>query len=356
MPTQQFSPIIKGLIPGLTERGKIKIGMKGETRKSAKGGTYQLPQKIDHFLITTLERDEDDNFKKDVAIHKELGTKPKRLPVRLLFDDISLNFQCRYTCYNGRTLFCHGDGENASRLGNNSKRKIVSCPCERKEKDYKGENGDGKGACKINGTLSVLIDCEAASIGGVWKFRTTGYNSTAGILGSLQLIYSITGGLLAGIPFDMVVSPKIATANDKPVTVYVVGLEYKGNVEQLRRISLDMAQDAANHYARMKQVETTAKDLIAYEQSLVEESGDIVPEFHPEETVQEVGDPEYSEKPEEDTGDAVDTGKAVDNVEPDNVGEEQAEEKQKPPVKAKTELKKTEESPVDNANEIDFSF
>ena len=50
---------IKNLCPGLVERGKIKIGMKGETRRSQSGGTYQLPVKLNHFLITTMERGQD---------------------------------------------------------------------------------------------------------------------------------------------------------------------------------------------------------------------------------------------------------------------------------------------------------
>lgn len=293
------SPIIKGLIPGLTERGKIKIGMKGEKRNSKLGNQFQLPEKIDHFLVTTLERDENDNFKKDLIIHKEIGNKPKEIPIRLLFDDIYLNFQCRYTCFYGKTLFCSGDGEYANRLLQNGKKQTIDCPCERKEPSYTGEKGDGKGKCKINGTLSVLIDCIASSIGGVWKFRTTGYNSTVGILGSLQLIHSITGGLLAGIPLSMVITPKVTTSPDnKPVTIYVVGVQYKGNVDQLRQISLDTAQETANHRERMRAVEETAKKMISYSQDIANESADIVEEYHPEEMDEPIENPETKEMDE----------------------------------------------------------
>jgi len=298
-------PIIQGLIPGLTERGKIKIGMKGAKRTSRSGNEFRLPQKIDHFLVTTLERDENDNFKKDVVIHKELGAKPKILPIRLLFDDIPLNFQCRYTCYIGKSLGCSGDGEFAIRIsnGNNGKetQKQVDCPCERKEPGY-----EGKYSCKVNGTLSVLVDCKSASIGGVWKFRTTGYNSTVGILSSLTLIHSITGGLLAGIPLKMVVGPKTTTADNKPVTIYVVGVEFKGSeeselplIDQLRQVSLDMAQNTANHRLRMENVEETARKMIAYNHDLQNEKADIVDEFFPENNVEDVQDPEIPKDPEE---------------------------------------------------------
>ena len=55
----QQSLIIKGLAPGLTERGKIKIGEKGRMIQSQRGTQFQPPQKLDHFRITTLYRGPD---------------------------------------------------------------------------------------------------------------------------------------------------------------------------------------------------------------------------------------------------------------------------------------------------------
>ena len=42
--------------PTLPERGKIKIGQHGAERQG-KSGTYRLPVKLDHFVVTTLHRD-----------------------------------------------------------------------------------------------------------------------------------------------------------------------------------------------------------------------------------------------------------------------------------------------------------
>lgn len=274
-----LSPIIKNLIPGLTERGKIKIGKKGEQRKSTKGTFYQLPTKLDHFIVTNLDRGEDNNFLPDQLIHKELGESPKKIPIKLLFDKIEMNFQCRYTCYAGKTLACSGDGERAiNRDG--KEEKIVHCPCERQNPKY-----DGKKKCKINGTLSVMVNCEAATVGGVWKFRTTGYNSTIGILSSLTLIKSITGGVLAGIPLNMTIVPKVATnpVNDSSVTIYVVGIEYDGNVKQLQDESLEISQQNAMYTQRIENMEKEALKLISVDSSLIDEAADIVEEFHPEE-------------------------------------------------------------------------
>ena len=65
--------MIKGIMPGLPEIGKIKIGMKGAVRTSKGGKDFQLPQRLDHFIVTTLERGEDGNFIRDEAIHQNLG-------------------------------------------------------------------------------------------------------------------------------------------------------------------------------------------------------------------------------------------------------------------------------------------
>lgn len=282
------SPIIKNLIPGLTERGKIKIGMKGEKRQKSGGpGFFQLPTKLDHFVITTLERDQTGNFMQDKELHKMLevnGNSPiKRIPVRLLFNDIELNFQCRYTLFYGRTLACSGDGQFAHRLDANKKRVQVECPCRKQDPDYNGENNDGKGKCKINGCLSVLID-GANCVGGIWKFRTTGYNSTVGILSSLTLIKGLTGGILAGIPLAMTIQPKVATSptDGAAVTIYVVGIEYAGSIQDLKNGALKIAQDNALFIERLANVAQEARRLISVDAEVLDQAGDIVDEFHPE--------------------------------------------------------------------------
>lgn len=47
---------IKGLIPQLAERGKVKIGEKGEMKTSQGGKQFAQPKKLDHFVITTMQR------------------------------------------------------------------------------------------------------------------------------------------------------------------------------------------------------------------------------------------------------------------------------------------------------------
>ncbi|MBE0505873.1 MAG: hypothetical protein IBX50_04025, partial [Marinospirillum sp.] len=104
---------VKNLTPGLVERGKIKIGMKGAARTSGSGSTFQMPKKLDHFLVTSMDRGNDNNYLIDQRIMEMLGSNPTEIPVKLVYDDPELNFPTRYAMYNGKTLQCTGDGNIA---------------------------------------------------------------------------------------------------------------------------------------------------------------------------------------------------------------------------------------------------
>ena len=288
-PPKRNTMMIKNLCPGLVELGKIKIGNKGAVRKSQSGSDWQAPQKLDHFLITTNERGSDNNFILDESLHKVFGEAPKSIAVRLIYDDISLNFATRYICYYGKTVFCSGDGECATRLQKDGSTKQVACPCERQDPKFAGDDGKGKGKCKINGILSVIID-GAQAVGGVWKFRTTSYNSVVGILSSLALIQRITGGRLAGIPMNMTVSPKtVANPLDgKQQTIYVVGLQYAGTIDTLRETGYQIAMTEAKHGISMSRIEEDARLMLSH--NPVNGAGlgddldqDVIEEFYPEE-------------------------------------------------------------------------
>lgn len=246
---------IKGLSPALPERGKIKIGERGEVRKAKNGNDYQLPMKLDHFKITTLEVGKDGNFNVDEVAHKTLGEKPTEIPVTLIYDDPDLNFPSRYASYDGRKLYCSGDGENAQRLNDDGKgHKTVACTCPLQDPAYTGAR-----KCKMNGSLSVLIN-GVSGVGGVYKFRTTSYNTIVGILSTMSFLRTLTGGPLAGIPLKLVVRPKQATAPDgKQQTIYVVGLEYAGDMSDLQKKGHAVALERAKTHLSIEYIENEAR-------------------------------------------------------------------------------------------------
>jgi Recombination directionality factor-like len=281
-PSQRPAMVIQNRRIGLPERGKIKIGMRGQVRKSAKGSDYQPPEKLDHFIVTTTERGPDGNFVPDDKLMAEIGAltgQPSshltEIPVRLLWNDIDLNFSSRYAAYNGHALFCAGNGVEANRTGIGP----IACPCERIEAGYTGPQ-----PCKINGILSVLID-GASGVGGVWKFRTTAFNSVDSLTGSLTFLKSITGGQLAGLPLLLTVRPKQVTRQDgKQNTIYMVGIEYQGTVEDLRAAGYDIAYKNAEAKLSLERAEAEARKLLEAPENGVlpgDDPEDVVAEFYP---------------------------------------------------------------------------
>jgi hypothetical protein len=295
---------IKGLTPQLAERGKIKIGGLGdERRKQGSQETYKLPVKYDYILITTMQRDQAGRLMPDTDLMDRLGNnqgvqKLTEIPVRLLYDDIELNFPTRYSCYKGNRCWCTGDGEKAQRLGEGRiEDKTVSpgfrqagaqeygevpCPCERLEATY-----SQKDKCKPMGTLQVLLE-GVDRVGGVWRFRTTSWNTVNAILSSLVLIKTITGGILSGIPLHLVLSPKTVTVptSGQNQVVYIMSLEYRGPEEKLAELGYAIAKRRIEHRTKMEAMEAEARKLlVAPHQEPVEEQRATAEEYYPEGTV-----------------------------------------------------------------------
>jgi hypothetical protein len=276
---------IKGLVPQLAERGKIKIGEKGEMKTSAKGKEFAQPKKLDHFVITIMQRDQAGRLMPDTGLMARLnkdGQKLVELPVRLLYDDIDLNFLTRYSAYSGARCWCSGDGEVAERLSGDGKYQERSCPCGHLDVTFTGAP-----KCKPLGTLQVLLE-GVDRVGGVWKFRTTSWNTVNAILSSLALIKTITGGPLAGIPLTMVLSPKTVTIPGgsqagQSMVVYVVSLEYRGPEEQLAELGYAKAKLRIERQIKMETVEADARRLlVAPHQEPPQDQQETAEEFYPE--------------------------------------------------------------------------
>lgn len=250
--------LLKNLAPRLAERGKIKIGAKGAPITSRQGTTFQPPQKLDHFVVTTLERGADGNFVRDEAVHALIGDQPRRIPVRLLFNDIEMNFMSRYACFVGRQMWCAGDGETAQRMTRDGARETVQCPCPRIEQGYQG-----KDRCKVNGALSLIID-GIPGVGNVWTFRTTSWNSVQNLTSAMYQIKALSGGVLAGLPIDLVLAPKEVTAPDgKMMKAWIVSMQFSGTVEDLRDVGYKLLEAEATHGMRVRQIEDDVRRRLA---------------------------------------------------------------------------------------------
>lgn len=210
--------MIKGITPSLSEAGKIKIGYAGDERTSKKtGNVYRLPVKLDHFIITTKERERDkegneiknSNFILDEELMDLIANGKKKIteiPIVLHSDKIDDVFPTAYNMYIGRRITCKGDGEKACswEIGADGKRtgrtKEVKCTCK-----YLGAT-KGK-ICKPNGTLHCSIATPGRAVAGaVHKWRTASIISIQRMIGSLEQIKSVCG-TLRGIPLWLKLDP-----------------------------------------------------------------------------------------------------------------------------------------------------
>lgn len=266
---------IKGLTPRLAECGKIKIGIKGEARQG-KSGEYRLPKKLDYFIVTTMEKGDPkkgelDDFIVDTDIMEKLGNNCREIPVRLPYDDPTLNFPTSYAFYDSSACQCRGDGETAiTSMGEVIECHPETCPNVKEKK------------CKPNGILSVILD-DAPRVGGVYKFRTTGWNSINNLISSMELIRGLTNGFLAGLPLMLTLTPKHTTVpgSKTPTIIYMVNLEYRGSLaEMARAIKQTMDTRALMQYS-VKDFEKLAEETISLPEA-PEECKAIVEEFYPE--------------------------------------------------------------------------
>ena len=278
--------MIKGLVRRLNEAGKIKIGKKSENELPTKaGGTFRPPERLDHFIVTTTEKDANGDLVVDKALMKALSedqdtVKNEKgeivgIPIRLIYDDTELNFPTRLAAYEKGILTCYGDGESAySRLSEfkNSKQ----CPCSRLD----------SGECKYNGKLTCVIDA-AGMFGQVHVFRTTSFNSVHGIIGGIELVKTATGGKIAGLPLMLMLNNKSTTIpkTGQPTTIQVVSVCYRGTMSSLQKKCLQMASENAQFLIGMQEIERDARNMGVGDVVSDEEDRDFQEEFYPESIV-----------------------------------------------------------------------
>jgi hypothetical protein len=281
--------IKKGLNPRFAEIGKIKIGGKGEHRKSKDGTDYQLPVRFEHFVVTTTEKGSDGNFIIDQKIMKELREQPKEIPIRLPFDSVDMNFFTSFQFYQGKKCICRGDGETAIRVdksGNESRVKCDPYTCQYLEKEQ----------CKVSGILSCHLPL-TMQVGAVHRFRTHSWNTVSNILASLEYIKENTNGILQGLPLKLVFLKKATQehGNVNVVTVVLDGIE----MMKMRELAYVEYENRTKLGIDMKLLENKAREAGFLNET--DDPEDVQDEFYPP-----VTDAEIIEEPEPEPGTSAD--------------------------------------------------
>ncbi len=309
---------IKNLNKRLVEIGKIKIGGHGALKKGKKG-EYRLPVKFDHFKVTGMDKDGNDNFVPDPEITKLLGDKPKALDILLLSDSVDNNFMTSYSMYKGQKCACRGDGENASRrytIDPETKKELAKpiykeVECNTETCPYFNAETP---LCKPNGILTCMLP-QTNKVGGVHKFRTTSWNSVINITSSLEAIKLITGGVLFGIPLKMELIEKQTEDHGK---VKVVNIVFMGDIRQLQIAS-----------GLQKQLRLDGSVSMKEQDNLIQSSGILEDHDEPAEVEQEYyTDDEPEPEPEKKKGaTAADLGEKLDGEKTENTDGKGTEKK-----------------------------
>lgn len=264
--------IKKGLGGYLMPVGNIKIGKKGEEKKARNSDKkWRQPIRLDHFIITTTERGEDGNFLIDEAVMESIGEKkPKSIRVRFPFDKPTLIFQTSFQMYDGKQLKCEGNGEIAERKDKEGK--MTEGKCMGRECQYMIDK-----KCKPSGRLACHLP-DSPHYGGIYMYRTHGWNSVNGIMAALENYHAQTGQILQGLPFRLIFTNKATEEHGNvPVVVLVMdGIE----LSAMRALARAEKQDRIEFKIVMEQVEKDA--VLSGVLDDTDEPEDIAEEFYPE--------------------------------------------------------------------------
>ena len=183
--------------------GRISIG-----RVIERNG-MRLPEKDDQFTLTSQVQNRDGWLLHplDETLRQQAGGKLRSLPVRLLFNDPSLNLRADFNLFDrttGRPL-CAGNGDSCRRVGQDG---IEALPCPGPEGCRFAE-----GHCKPYARFNVRIGEEDET--GTFVLRTTSFNTIRTLAARLQYFQAVSGGLLACLPLELKLRGKSTTQSHR---------------------------------------------------------------------------------------------------------------------------------------------
>ena len=262
--------------------GRISIG-----RVVERNG-MRLPEKDDQFTLTSQVQNRDGWLlhPQDEALRQQAGGKLRCLPVRLLFNDPSLNLRADFNLFDrttGRPL-CVGNGESCRRVGQDG---IETLPCP-------GPQGCrfAEGQCKPYARFNVRIGEEDET--GTFVLRTTSFNTIRTLAARLQYFQAVSGGVLACLPLELKLRGKSTTQSHRAPIFYVdlvirSGMTLEQAITDARRLDGERKQ-AGFDQAALDEAARQGFANGAFEE-LEEDVPAVVEEFFPEDGAQVASTP-----------------------------------------------------------------
>ncbi|EIM03320.1 hypothetical protein [Rhodanobacter thiooxydans] len=267
--------MLKGLAITPPVIGRISIG-----RVVERNGK-RLPEKDDQFTLTSQVQGRDGWLLHplDEKLRKEAdGQKLRAIPVRLLFNDPSLNLRADYSLFDratGRPV-CVGNGETCRRTG---KEGVASLPCPGLD-----ACAFSQGACKAYARLNVVVGDGENDALGSFVLRTTSFNTIRTLAARLEYFSAVSGGLLACLPLELKLRGK-STTMSYGTPIYYVDLVVRSGLTLEQAIAKARGQDAQRRVCGFDQGaldESARKGFAngAFEE-LEEDVSAVVEEFYP---------------------------------------------------------------------------
>jgi hypothetical protein len=267
--------MIRGLAITPPTIGRIAIGHMVERNGK------RLPEKDNFFTITTQVQSRDGWLLH--PLHTQLqenaaNGKLRSIPVRLLFNDPTLNMRATYSAFDrttGRPV-CVGDGQHARRSSDEG---IHSVPCPSPQVCGFGQVW----GCKLFGRLNVQIEGQDDPLGS-FILRSTGYNSVRTLAARLSYFNAVCAGLSRYLPLALRLRAKSTTLSQR-TPVYYVDLTLRegqslSDVVIFAREQAELDRAAGIDIARLEQSAHQALANGGFEE-IEEDAGAIVEEFYP---------------------------------------------------------------------------
>lgn len=261
--------------PSITQLGYIKIGgLQDRTLKAGSTGrSWSPPEKWDHFKVMLSYRNDKDRLVPDDELMDQLirdgmadpDGKLRQIPIQVLSNDIEDVLQMAYLYYSGNKLAARYDGETLTwhcdiKKGTWLEKPIVEemTVDEFKEKRLPMLDKSGNPLFKLHSIFNCVIQAQNARWGGVYRFRTGSEISARQLLGSLNTLRDLTGGILRGIPMRLALRPikvnPLVKGSKKTSTVYVVHVELRAtDLIDVQAKAIELAKfELANQHTRVE--------------------------------------------------------------------------------------------------------
>lgn len=268
--------MLKGLAITPPVIGRISIG-----RVVERNGK-RLPEKDDQFTLTSQVQGRDGWLLHplDEKLRKEAdGQKLRSIPVRLLFNDPSLNLRADYSLFDratGRPV-CVGNGETCRRT---DKEGVATLPCPGPDTCAFAQS-----ACKAYARLNVVVGQGDDDGLGSFVLRTTSYNTIRTLAARLEYFSAVSGGLLAGLPLELKLRGK-STTMSYGTPIYYVDLVVRSGLTLEQAIAQARELDGQRRACGFDQEALDESARRGFANGAFEELDEDVPavveEFYPE--------------------------------------------------------------------------